>query len=100
MNDESVEQKIRELVSKKLNVDVSRIQGDTRLEEDLGLDSFGGVELMFEIEEAFNLKIPDSDLQHVRTVHDIATYIISWKEKAAAAPTSTSQPPGDAPKSN
>ncbi len=91
MNDDSVEQKVREVLAKKLSVEPGQIQGDTRLAEDLGLDSFGGVELMFEIEEAFGLKIADSDIQQVRTVNDIVAYIVHWK-----AASSVQNPP-DAP---
>jgi acyl carrier protein len=81
MNDENVEQKVRDVLAKKLNVDPSQIKGDTRLAEDLGLDSFGGVEIMFEIEEAFGLKISDSDFQQVRTFNDVVAYITTWKNK-------------------
>lgn len=45
------------------------------------MDSFGAVELVFEIEEAFRLKIPDSDIEHVRTVKDIMIYLATWLEK-------------------
>jgi len=98
MTNETVAQTVRELIARKMSIDASKITGETRLTEDLGLDSFGGVEIMFEIEEAFNLKIPDSDIEQVRTVNDIVTYIVEWQRKTAeASATSTTPPPSSNP---
>ena len=85
MPDQKIEQKIREILSEKLGVELNKIAPETRLAEDLGLDSFGAVELMFELEEAFGLKIPDSDIDHVRSVKDIVVYVTAWREKQPKA---------------
>ena len=81
MTNQEIEQKVEEILSKKLDVGLDKISLETRLAEDLGLDSFGAVELMFELEEAFGLKIPDSDIDHVRTVQDIVVYLVTWIDK-------------------
>jgi acyl carrier protein len=81
MNNEIVGEKVRSVLASKLNIDPGTIKGDTRLAEDLGLDSFGGVEIMFDIEDAFGLKIPDSEIEHVRTVDDVVAYIVEWNSK-------------------
>ena len=81
MTEQIFEQKVREILSKKLHVELNEIKLETRLAEDLGLDSFGAVELMFEIEEAFGLQIPDSDIEHVRTVRDVVVYLVTWSGK-------------------
>jgi acyl carrier protein len=86
MTTQEIEQKVRDILAKKLDVDPAKISGDTRLAEDLGLDSFGAVELMFELEEAFALKIPDSEIEHVRKVSDIVVYLDDWLKKNAAKP--------------
>ena len=75
--------KVIGILAKKLDVDRTTIQLNTRLADDLGVDSFGAVELMFEIEEAFGLKLPDSEIEHIRTVGDIVDYIRQWSEKNA-----------------
>jgi acyl carrier protein len=82
MTNQAIELKVREIISKKLDVELGKISAETRLAEDLGVDSFGAVELMFEIEEAFGLKIPDSDIEHVRSVNDIVLYLRSWSDKS------------------
>lgn len=99
MTNEAVAQTVRELLARKMSIAIEKISGETRLAEDLGLDSFGGVEVMFEIEEAFNLKIPDSDIEQVRTVNDIVNYIVEWQKKSAegaAAPLPPVTPDSDA----
>jgi acyl carrier protein len=50
------------------------------LVEDLGVDSFGSVEIAFELEEKFDLKIPDAALYEAKTVKNIVDYIASQKE--------------------
>ncbi|HEY9155691.1 MAG TPA: acyl carrier protein [Opitutaceae bacterium] len=84
MSPNEIEEKVRQTIAKKMNVDPATITSTTRLSEDLGVDSFGGVELMFELEEAFNLKIPDSDIQQIRTVNDIVVYLDEWLKKSQA----------------
>ena len=79
-----IELKVTEIISKKFGVPRDTINAETRLIEDLKVDSFGAVELMFELEEAFGLSIPDSDIQRVRSVKDIVDYLTEWLAKQAA----------------
>ncbi len=81
MTSQEIEQKVREIISRKFGADPHKIHAETRLVEDLQVDSFGAVELMFELEEAFGLSIPDSDIQRVRCVRDIVQYLTEWLEK-------------------
>ena len=76
-----IQQKVIAIVAQKFSADTARINGATRLAEDLGVDSFGAVELMFELEEAFNLKIEDSEIARVRTIDDIVVHLVSWLDK-------------------
>jgi acyl carrier protein len=81
MANPDIESKIKELLARKLDRKVEDIRGDSRLAEDLGVDSFGTVELMFEIEEAFGLQIPDTDIEPVRTVNDIVVYLQGYLDQ-------------------
>jgi acyl carrier protein len=84
MNSQYIEQKVMAIIAKKLRIGSLKVGGNTRLAEDLGVDSFGSVELMFEIEEAFGLKIEDSEIEHIRTVNDIVEYLTGWLAKVPA----------------
>jgi acyl carrier protein len=75
-----IEATVKEVLSKQLTTEVGKINLESRLVEDLGIDSFGSVEVAFELEEKFNLKIPDAALYEAKTVKNIVDYIASQKE--------------------
>ena len=75
-----IEATVKEVLGKQLTMDVGKINLDSRLVEDLGIDSFGSVEVAFELEEKFNIKIPDAALYEAKTVKNIVDYIASVKE--------------------
>ena len=78
--DSYIETTVKEIIAKQLTMDVSKVNLESRLVEDLGIDSFGSVEVAFELEEKFDLKIPDAALYEAKTVKDIVNYIASQKE--------------------
>ena len=80
MNYSDVEAQVKEVLSKQLSMAADKIGSDARLVEDLGLDSFGSVEIAFELEEKFNIKIPDAALYEAKTVKNIVDYIAAQKE--------------------
>ena len=83
MTSAEIEQTVKAIISKKFGVPLDQIDSQTRLIDDLKVDSFGAVELMFELEEAFGLSIADSDIQQVRSVKDIVEYLRAWLEQKA-----------------
>ena len=88
MTNQEIEQKVKELLSKKFDIDIAKIKSDSRLAQDLGVDSFGAVEMMFELEETFGLKIADSDVDGIRRVNDIVVYLAAWLKKQEEPPPS------------
>jgi acyl carrier protein len=75
-----IETIVREVLAKQLTMEIGRIKPESLLVEDLGVDSFGSVEIAFELEEKFNIKIPDAALYDAKTVKNIVDYIASQKE--------------------
>jgi 8-amino-7-oxononanoate synthase len=57
------------------NKDIGKIKIDSKLEEDLGVDSFGALEALFSLEQEFGITISDRDFSKVRTVRDVIDYI-------------------------
>lgn len=55
-------------------VDPSKIRRSSRL-IDFGLDSVRAMELIAELEDHYDLSIPDEDVMEIETVDDIARYI-------------------------
>ncbi|MCY3800502.1 MAG: acyl carrier protein [Chloroflexi bacterium] len=65
-----------EVISKTLKgVDASGITMETRFEDDLNADSLDLVELIMELEEHYDLAIPDEDAQSISTVGDAVAYV-------------------------
>ncbi len=66
---------IREALAAQLGVPVESINADTRLIEDLKADSLDVVELVMDLEQRYNIEIPDEELVGLKTVGDILNYI-------------------------
>ena len=45
------------------------------LRDDLGLDSLQTIELVYQVESAFDIQIPDEDFGRLRTIDDVVIYL-------------------------
>jgi acyl carrier protein len=75
------EDKVKEIISKELEVDVKQLAPEAKFIEDLGADSLDIVELVMALEEEFGIDIPDDEADKLRTVGDAMEYL---KSHAAA----------------
>ena len=55
------------------------ISRDTRLVEDLGFDSLGMLQLLTNLEDEFDVFLPDTDLSHMKSVGDLELIITQRK---------------------
>jgi len=67
--------KVKELIKEKLNVDENEIVPAARFIEDLGADSLDTVELIMKFEEEFDMEIPETEADKLRTVQEAIDYI-------------------------
>ena len=81
MSDVNVEQSVKEILATQLAIDVNTIKLDSRLMEDLNMDSFGAVEMAFAMEDKFGFKISDDAVYGAKTVEDIVKYITEQVSK-------------------
>jgi acyl carrier protein len=51
---------LRQYLQKKASIDPARVTPEARL-EDIGVDSLILIDLMFELEESLNVRVPDMD---------------------------------------
>ena len=70
----SVEERIITGLAKVLNKQPSQIQMESRLIEDLEVDSLDALDLIFKLEEEFDIEIPQGQLPFV-TVQDVINYV-------------------------
>ncbi len=73
--------KVKEIVSQQLDVDVAQIKPESQFIDDLGADSLAIVELVLAFEEQFEIDIPDEDTEKIRTVQDAIEYIEKHAKK-------------------
>jgi len=85
--------RIRTALGEYLKRDPDMIEPRHALREDLGLDSMATIELLFKIEEVFDLQIPDQDLQKLVRVSDVIAYVEGKVGKPAAAAKSPAKRP-------
>ena len=70
---------IKWIVVEKLQVDEKQVTPEASFMEDLGADSLDTVELVMDLEEHFQIEIPDEAAEKLRTIQDAVDYIASKK---------------------
>ena len=68
-------EKVREILCDQLDLEPEDITLDTNIIEDLGADSLDLVDFVMSIEDEFDKEIPDEDVESIKTVGDIVSYI-------------------------
>lgn len=68
-------EKIKEIIAEQLAVDASTITEDSTFKEDLGADSLELFELIMAMEEEYDIEIPSEDLNSLKSVGDLITYL-------------------------
>lgn len=86
--DPTISLKIRTSLAEYLKRDPAAILVTQHLRDDLGLDSMAVIELLYRIEEAFDLQIPDQDLMGLTTVGHVVGYV----EKRLGKPAKPMKP--------
>ena len=71
----SVEERVVDIVAEQLGVDKDKVTKDTSFVNDLGADSLDTVELVMELEEEFDITIPDDAAEKIQTVGQAVEYI-------------------------
>lgn len=66
---------LAEILEEIADVASDDVQDDKAFIDDLDVDSLSMVEVVVAAEEKFSIKIPDDDVQNLRTVGDAVSYI-------------------------
>jgi len=70
-----IEDKVFQIVSEQLSVDRGELSRETSFVNDLHADSLDTVELVMELEDEFDMTIPDEDAEKLTTVGEAIDYI-------------------------
>ena len=61
-------ERIRELIADKLGFDTVEVLPETKLIDDLGMDSLDRIDLMVEMEREFDISLTDEEIEIIETV--------------------------------
>jgi acyl carrier protein len=70
-----INQTITDILVEKLGIAPTEITPEANFMKDLGIDSLDYAELVMELEQAFNITIPDSEAEKIKTVGQAIAYV-------------------------
>lgn len=70
-----IAEKVVQIVGEQMSVDKSEVSRETSFVNDLNADSLDTVELVMELEDEFDLTIPDEEAEKLKTVGEAIDYI-------------------------
>ncbi len=68
-------EKVKEILCDQLDIDPDEVTLDSNLVDDFGADSLDLVDFVMTLEDEFDKEIPDEDIDNIKTVGDIVSYI-------------------------
>ena len=66
---------IEKIVAEVVGCNQDSVKDDSNFVEDLGFDSLNVVELIMQIEEEYDIEMPDEDVEELHTVKSLKDYI-------------------------
>ena len=66
---------VKTIIADYLDINVAKLTESSNLRDDFGIDSLNFVELVMELEEKFQIRISDEDVEHVETVGQLAAVV-------------------------
>ncbi len=76
----NIEQKVKAIIAENLGVNADEIKITSSFIDDLGADSLDIVELVMQMEEEFEVEIPDEEAENIKTVQNAVDYITAHKK--------------------
>ena len=83
----SIEKRVINILMAEGNIGERKITVQSNLQNDISLESIDIINVLFELEDEFNIEIPDQDMENARTVGDIVTYV----QKKVSTPVTNSE---------
>jgi acyl carrier protein len=71
---------VNKILTEDFEVEASLLKPESRLNEDIGLDSLDGVDLIVAIEEKFECRIREEEARDMKTLQDIYDSIKRYTE--------------------
>ena len=68
---EEIQTVLKDIFKKTLNIEPERLKPETALRDELSLDSLDMIEVVYEIEERFDVQIPEEKVREITTLDQI-----------------------------
>lgn len=73
----TIQDRLYQIIASQLKIDISKLSNTTDIIADLGADSLDAVELAIKIEDTFNIKFEDNEIENFSKIEDILNFIQS-----------------------
>ncbi|MEM9420335.1 MAG: acyl carrier protein [Planctomycetota bacterium] len=73
--DTTLEQRIIQLAAEQASIDISEVTPASLFKEDLGYDSLDVAEFIMELEDEFELSVPDQAAEELKTVQKVVDWV-------------------------
>jgi acyl carrier protein len=83
MSHEKLTERVIKIIADTQHMAVEKIQADSSFQE-LGIDSLDGINILFAVENEFNINIPDDAAQSIRSVREMVDGIEKLIEQSEA----------------
>lgn len=83
INKALIQKTVIDAVAEVLDVDVTELSSETKLQDDLGADSIDFVDVLVRLEEEYDTEFPDNDVRDTTfiTIDDITTFVYNHLKK-------------------
>jgi len=70
-----MKEELIKIIAEELSVDEADVTMEANLQDDLGADSLDAIQLIMSIENEFDITIPETEIDNLKTVADCLKYI-------------------------
>jgi acyl carrier protein len=78
------EERIKEIIAEKLDINIEQVTDDAKFIDDLGADSLDVVELIMTLEDMFEIEITDEQAEKIQTVRQAIDFLKSLNVEKTA----------------
>ena len=71
----AIQKRVNAIIVDQLGCEPTSLAPEASLLDDLGADSLDVVELVMALEEEFSIEVPDDDVENIRTIGDVISYV-------------------------
>jgi len=75
VNREEIESHVKQIIAKTAGIEEKKVTLSLHLREDLGIDSFTAIEMIYSAEDEFGISIADDELAKLGIVNDIVEIV-------------------------